>query len=88
MLTITFFFLPGFILDSTKLLRKTFYSAQKKTTVALEEGKISVSLKSAVRQIRFSAEETQLLVATEGGKLLVYTVDDINNNVNIYIDLF
>ncbi|KAG2230634.1 hypothetical protein INT48_005902 [Thamnidium elegans] len=70
----------GFILDSTKLLRKTFYSAKKSATVALEEGKISVPLKSAVHQIRFSAEETQLLVATEGGKLLVYNVDDINNN--------
>ncbi|KAI9258374.1 hypothetical protein EDC94DRAFT_169377 [Helicostylum pulchrum] len=63
----------GFILDSTKLLRKTFYSAQKKTTVALEEGKISVSLKNAVRQIRFSAEETQLLVATEEGKRITYS---------------
>lgn len=72
----------GFVLDSTKLLRKTFYSAAKSETVALEEGKILVPLDSPIRQIRFSAKGSQLLVAAAGGKLLSYSVDDILANVN------
>ncbi|KAI9361508.1 hypothetical protein BD770DRAFT_408646 [Pilaira anomala] len=70
----------GFVLDSTKLLRKTFYSAAKSETVALEEGKILIPLNSPIRQIRFSAKGSQLLVAAASGKLLSYSVDDILTN--------
>lgn len=64
-------------------MRKTFYAADKGQTVNLEEDKISVKLDKAIRQIRFSADESQLFIAAEGGVLLIFRVDDIKSNVNI-----
>lgn len=71
----------GFTLSSTKALRETFFKASKGSNVPLEGDKIAVSLSKAIRQIRFSAEEDRLLIATEGGELLIYKVEDIKTNV-------
>lgn len=72
----------GFSFGTTKSLRKTFYAADKGQTVNLEEDKISVKLDKAIRQIRFSADESQLFIAAEGGVLLIFRVDDIKSNKN------
>lgn len=76
--------LLGFTFGTTKSLRKAFYNAQKGETVELEQEKISVSVDRPIRQIRFSADESQLLIATERGSIMNYSVSDINTNVRQY----
>jgi hypothetical protein len=71
----------GFTLCSTKALQNTFYEANRGDNVPLEGDKIAVALSKVIRQIRFSAEEDKLLVATEGAGLLVYKLEDIKTNV-------
>lgn len=75
----------GFTFGTTKALRNAFFNADKGATVKLEqENKISVNVPKPIRQVRFSADETQLLVATQGGIVLVYNVNDITTNVRYF----
>ncbi|KAI8069114.1 uncharacterized protein B0P05DRAFT_551606 [Gilbertella persicaria] len=70
----------GFLFGNTKALRKTFYNTEKGATSTLEEDKVSVSLDRPVQQVRYSANEDQILIATAGGQLLVYSVHDVQTN--------
>ncbi|KAI9483694.1 MAG: hypothetical protein EXX96DRAFT_152118 [Benjaminiella poitrasii] len=72
--------IEGFIFSSTKVLRKTFYDAEKSSTVQFEGDKVLVSLSKPIHQLRISGDEKQILIATEGSEVLVYNVDDIKNN--------
>ncbi|KAG1077170.1 hypothetical protein G6F42_025029 [Rhizopus arrhizus] len=70
----------GFVFGLTKTLRTTFYSANKGEIKQLgDNDKVSVPLSTAIRQIRFSADEKQILIAFDGGSLSVYNTDDILN---------
>jgi hypothetical protein len=44
---------------------------------------VSVTLTTAIRQIRFSGDEKQILIAFEGGSLSVYNTEDILNKVKL-----
>lgn len=78
-----FFKKKGFVFGVTKTLRTTFYSANKGETKQLPEDKVSVTLTTAIRQIRFSGDEKQILIAFEGGSLSVYNTEDILNKVKL-----
>lgn len=75
--------MKGFIFGVTKSLRTTFYSANKGETKKLTDNKVSVPLTTAIRQIRFSGDEKQILIAFEGGSLSVYNTEDILNQVKL-----
>lgn len=75
----------GFVFGLTKTLRTTFYSANKGEIKQLgDNDKVSVPLSTAIRQIRFSADEKQILIAFDGGSLSVYNTDDILNQVGSF----
>ncbi|KAI8991887.1 hypothetical protein BDF20DRAFT_846974 [Mycotypha africana] len=71
----------GFILASTRDLRKTFYSASKGAIVPFDN-KITVPIGEPIYQVRFTAEETQIIVAVSGGGLLLYNIAEIESNKN------
>lgn len=77
------FFLIGLTFGTTKSLRQTFYSADNGEAVPIKKDTITISLEKAVQQVRFSGDESLLLISLKGGSLSVYNVDDILTKVNL-----
>ncbi|KAI7883402.1 uncharacterized protein EV154DRAFT_605990 [Mucor mucedo] len=67
----------GFTFGTTKSLRQAIYSANNGAAVTIDKDVICVPLEKPVQQVRFSGDETLLLVSLKGGNLFIYNVNDI-----------
>lgn len=76
--------LLGFVFGSTKSILKTFKTSEKGGMNILED-KVSIKIdKGAVHHLRLNADERQIIVAIEGGHVLIYDAKDVFQQVFLF----